>query len=81
MAEWLVTEVRSTLGRRPFALMANSLGGLLARHVGAALPDQVVGMALLAPVVDPAVENRNLPEFKVVEQDLDLLASLTDEQR
>lgn len=34
-------------------LVANSLGGLLARRVATRLPGQVVGIALIAPVVGP----------------------------
>ena len=41
------------VGSTPFALLANSLGGLLARNLVAQFGDQVLGLALIAPVVDP----------------------------
>lgn len=81
LAEWVVTEIRDLVGDRKFAVLGNSLGGLLARHVRAQLPDQVVGMALLAPVVDPDADKRTVPEFKVVERDMSLLMSLSEEDR
>lgn len=81
LANWLVATVRELVGERPFAVVANSLGGLLARHVVARLPDQVVGLALLAPVVEPDPVRRTLPEFAVAERDADLLARLGEEDR
>lgn len=81
LAEWMLAEVRRQVGDRPFALLGNSLGGLLARHVRSQLPEQVVGMALLAPVIDPDADQRTVPEFKVVERDLSLLMSLSEEDR
>lgn len=81
LAAWLVARVAELVGDQPFALLGNSLGGLLARHVRAAFPDQVAGLALLAPCVDPDPTHRTLPRFEVVERDEDLLASLTDDDR
>lgn len=81
LAEWLVSTIRELVGTRPFALLANSLGGLLARHVAARLGDQVVGLALIAPVVDPDQTRRTLPDLSVVERDDALLASLDADDR
>lgn len=76
LADWTVAMVRELVGDRAFALLASSLGGLLARHVAAALPEQVRGLALLAPVVDPVPSRRTLPPFEVRERDDELVASL-----
>ena len=76
LATWLVAQVAELVADRPFALLGNSLGGLLARHVRAVFPDQVVGLALLAPVVHPDATRRVLPPFAVFERDEQLLASL-----
>ncbi|TCI98821.1 alpha/beta hydrolase [Aeromicrobium sp. IC_218] len=81
LADWVVAMVRDLVGERPFALLASSLGGLLARHVVAAMPQQVRGIALLAPVVDPVPSGRTLPPFRVLERDEELLASLDDADR
>lgn len=76
LAAWTASTVRDLVGDRPFALVANSLGGLLARHVVAQMPGQVRGLALLAPVVDPVPSRRTLPPFEVLERDEALLDSL-----
>lgn len=81
LADWVVDQVRSLLGPHPCALLANSLGGLLARHVRAELGSQVVGLALLAPVVDPDPARRTLPEFEVRERDDSLLDLLEPDDR
>lgn len=81
LAEWVVQQIPVLVGDQPFALLANSLGGLLARHVRARFPDRVLGMALLAPVVDPDRSKRTLPGLEVVESDGVLLASLDPRDR
>lgn len=79
LADWVTGRVRELIGERPFAVLGNSLGGLLARHVRARFPDQVRGLALLAPVVNPDSEARTLPEFRVVERDPGLDADISEE--
>jgi pimeloyl-ACP methyl ester carboxylesterase len=81
LAAWLVDAVRDLVGEAPFALLANSLGGLLVRHVAAQLTGQVLGIALIAPVVDPAASHRQLPEFTVHARDEQLLGSLDPADR
>lgn len=68
--------VGDLLGTRPFAVVGNSLGGLLARDLVARRSGQCVGMALLAPVVDPVREHRALPARTVLAEEPGLLASL-----
>ncbi|MBD4448472.1 alpha/beta fold hydrolase, partial [Xanthomonas citri pv. citri] len=58
LAAWLVDWIRAEVGERPFAVLGNSLGGLLARHVAAEFGAQVLGLGLLAPVVDPDEDRR-----------------------
>jgi len=77
LARWLVEVVGGLVGKRPFALLANSMGGLLARHVVSVFAEQVIGLALIAPVVEPDVSLRRLPAFVVPESDVELLESLT----
>ena len=81
LAEWLVGHVRGLVGDQPFALLGNSLGGLLVRHLRAQFPGQVCGIAMLAPVVDPVEEHRRQPEFRVLERDDALLSSLDEDDR
>ncbi|AUS78271.1 alpha/beta hydrolase [Actinoalloteichus sp. AHMU CJ021] len=76
LADWLVETVHELVGDEPFALLGSSLGGLLARYVVTRFPDQVLGLALIAPVVDPAPSRRVRPERSLVVRDQDLLRSL-----
>lgn len=79
IADWLDDVVGKAVGATSFALVANSLGGLLARELAARRPQQVMGLALLAPVVDPVAANRRRPERQVLRQDPDLLDLLDDQ--
>lgn len=81
MADWLMARIETLVGDRPFALVGSSLGGLLARHVVAQLGGQVVGLALIAPVVDPDPRHRTLPALEAVERDAALLDGLTPSER
>ncbi len=81
LAQWLTETTSALVGSAPFALVANSLGGLLARHLVAQFGDQVLGLALIAPVVDPDASRRTRPERTVVDRDEELLAELTDADR
>ena len=77
LAAWLNNTITELIGSAPFAIVANSLGGLLARNVIAQRLEQCLGFALLAPVVDPNLANRQLPEPQVLKHDPALLSSLS----
>ncbi|RRD06674.1 alpha/beta hydrolase [Arachnia propionica] len=81
IAHWLEQTVAELLGEQPLALLGNSLGGLLVRWLAARHREQVRGIALLAPVVDPDVSARHVPEQTVVTCDEALLASLPEQDR
>jgi pimeloyl-ACP methyl ester carboxylesterase len=57
----LDTVVEELIGDEPFAIVGESYGGYLARGLLARRPDQVAGMALLVPVVEPEPAKRELP--------------------
>lgn len=78
LADWLERTVAELIGSAPFAVVGASLGALLARELAARLPGRCLGMALLAPVVDPVPENRTLPEPVVLVADPELLSSLAE---
>ncbi|WP_380285959.1 alpha/beta fold hydrolase [Kitasatospora purpeofusca] len=67
--------IEDQVGRQPFAVVGQSFGGQPARAVTARFGEQVLGSALLVPVVRWGAE-RALPEESVVERDDDLLARL-----
>jgi pimeloyl-ACP methyl ester carboxylesterase len=76
VAAELVAFVRATFGSQKFAVLGNSFGGMLARHLVAEFGDQIIGMALLCPVVVADKARRVLPPATVLQQDSALLASL-----
>ncbi|MFE7590352.1 alpha/beta fold hydrolase [Kitasatospora sp. NPDC057512] len=75
LAEAVSGWIEDQVGRRPFAVVGQSFGGQLARAVTARFGEQVLGSALLVPVVRWGAD-RDLPEESVVERDEDLLAHL-----
>lgn len=79
VADWLDDVVDRLIGSTPFAVLGSSLGGLLARDLVARRRRQCVGLALLAPVVDPVRDHRALPTVGAVAEDHALLRSLAAE--
>lgn len=77
LADWLDAAVSQLVGTTPFAVVGTSLGGLLARDLVTRRPDQCLGMALLAPVVDSVRENRTVPSHVVLREDPTLIAALS----
>lgn len=76
IAEWLCGAVHDLVGDAPYAILASSLGGVLARHLVARMPDQVLGFALIAPAVETHAERRRTPSRTVLRWDRSLIASL-----
>jgi pimeloyl-ACP methyl ester carboxylesterase len=81
VADWLLEVVPELVGGQPYALLGNSMGGLLARSVAAAAPEQILGLALLCPVVDPVHARRHVPEQTVLQRNPTLLAELDPQDR
>lgn len=77
LIDWVDNLVSTQLETRRFAILANSLGGLIARELVARRPAQVAALALLAPVVDPRAEHRKLPPREVLDSDVELLKTLS----
>lgn len=80
VAEAVVAFVRETFGREKFAVLGNSFGGLIARHLVAEFGDQVLGLALLCPVAVPEHGSRNVPERTVLHRDPVLLGLLEPDE-
>jgi pimeloyl-ACP methyl ester carboxylesterase len=76
VAAAMVSFVQHELGDEPFAVLGNSYGAMIARHLVAQLREQVLGLALLAPLVDAEPDKRYLPARTVLVEDAVLLASL-----
>ncbi|HJX77776.1 alpha/beta fold hydrolase [Glutamicibacter sp.] len=76
IADWLQNLLVSQLGTQAFVLIGNSLGGLLAQEMADRFESQILGLVLLAPVIRPAAEERNLPARSIIHEDEVLLAEL-----
>ena len=68
VADGVLAELGAHLGDEPFAVIGNSFGGMIARHVAHERRDRVLGVATVAGVVQPAHADRAVPE-RVVLQD------------
>jgi pimeloyl-ACP methyl ester carboxylesterase len=80
LSGWLRGAVSALVGDCDYALVANSMGGALARDLLAAQPEHIVGMALLAPVVDPVKAHRRVGEHTVRHPNNELTKTLPKAQ-
>ncbi|EST33372.1 alpha/beta fold hydrolase [Streptomyces roseochromogenus] len=80
MGEAVLRFVDKAVGDEPFAVVGISYGGQLARYLVAERGPQVLGTALIAPLVKASGE-RVLPERQVLSRDEALLASLDPADR
>jgi len=71
--------IEHVFGEDEFSIIGESYGGYLARGVLSKLPKQVVGLALVCPVIIPDYSNRTLPEHKVCYEDKEYLNTLDEE--
>lgn len=76
LIDWVDDVVSEELGSRNFAVLANSLGGVIARELVARRMSQIAAIALIAPVVDPRAEHRMLPHREILEENPDFLKTL-----
>ncbi|GAB2462055.1 pimeloyl-ACP methyl ester carboxylesterase [Conyzicola lurida] len=84
VADAVVAEITSRLGDEPFAVLGNSFGGMIARHVAHELRPQVLGLATLAGVFVAPHPQRTVPPRTVLHRDPDiepLLGAALDQYR
>lgn len=75
VTEAVIEWIGDVVGDQPFAVIGQSFGGQIARAVTARFGPQVLGSALLVPVVRWG-EDRTLPPETIIERDDVFLASL-----
>lgn len=80
LTEAVIEWITNVVGDQPFAVIGQSFGGQIARAVTARFGDQVLGSALLVPVVHWG-DSRTLPTETIVERDDVFLASLPPAER
>ena len=76
LLHWLRRTVSDLVGHEKFAILGNSLGGLLADRIASMFGVQVLGLVLLAPVVHPRPRDRALPPRSILQRDPEFLKSL-----
>lgn len=80
LTDAVVQWINATIGDEPFGVIGQSFGGQIARAVTARYGSQVIGAALLAPVVMWGDE-RTLPTATTITHDHHLLRELPEEER
>ncbi|RLP77275.1 alpha/beta hydrolase [Mycetocola tolaasinivorans] len=78
LAASVLTEVSDLIGQQPFAVLGNSFGALIARHLAHALPERCLGLATLAGAFRMNHAERTLPAHRVVTHDADVLERAGD---
>lgn len=76
VADAVVEEVLARLGDEPFAVLGNSFGGMIARHVAHELRSQVLGLATVAGVFIAAHGERTVPPRTVLTQEPEIVPLL-----
>ena len=66
VADAAVAEIRARVGDEPFAVLGNSFGGMIARHVAHELRSQVLGLATVAGVFVAQHDLRSVPPRTVL---------------
>jgi pimeloyl-ACP methyl ester carboxylesterase len=69
VADATAEEIRRRLGDQPFAVLGNSFGGMIARHVAHELRPQVLGLATVAGVFVAPHNQRTVPPRTVLTTD------------
>ncbi|WP_044339310.1 alpha/beta fold hydrolase [Rossellomorea aquimaris] len=77
MLETLVGLLDKLIPDQPFIVCGYSYGGYMARGIVQARHEMVRGLMLLAPMVIPDTENRELPQQIVLKKDPHLLSNLS----
>lgn len=75
----LVTFIASVLGDEKFIVIGESYGGYLTRAIYSRLPEQVLGLGMICPVIIADKSKRTLPEHNIVSSDEIFLQTLGEE--
>ncbi|VUC29072.1 unnamed protein product [Clonostachys rosea] len=77
----LLQFIESRLGSSRFAVVGSSCGAYLARAVAQKYPDQVDGLLLRVPLIEPADSKRDVDPFKPLVENEQFLSSISAEDR
>lgn len=73
IADQVLAEVKEIVGTQPFAILGNSFGAMIARHVAHSLQDQCIGLATLVGAWVFEDDLRKVPTREVVKYDAKVL--------
>jgi pimeloyl-ACP methyl ester carboxylesterase len=73
--------IQAVLPGREFAVAGESYGGYLARGLVQRLPERIAGLLLICPCIIAERARRDLPKFRVLESDPQLMAGLGEAER
>lgn len=77
----LLEFIEAVIPGESFLLAGESYGGYLSRGIAAKMPDRILGVLLICPVIYPEKEKRTIPEQKVMYQDTPFVQSLSKEDQ
>lgn len=77
----LVQFIDSRLGRSRFLLVGSSCGGYLARALARKYSEQVDGLLLRVPLIEPKDSNRDVDAFKPLVPNEQIMSSMSTEDR
>ncbi|KAL7892951.1 Alpha/Beta hydrolase protein [Trichoderma sp. SZMC 28014] len=77
----LVDFINSRLQKSRFALIGTSCGGYLARAIAQKYRDQVDGLLLRVPVIEPENSKRDLDPYKPLVEDKEFMSNLSAEDK
>ncbi|EGK11918.1 alpha/beta hydrolase [Desmospora sp. 8437] len=76
MLKAILSFIDTVIPDRPFLVVGESYGGYLAQGIAAKKEEQVMGLALICPMVIPDASRRTLPDPTVLHRDERLLSEL-----
>ena len=77
----LLEFIDAIIPETPFLLAGESYGGYLARGIVRKRPEQVIGLMLICPLIEPVQEKRRLPPRTILHRDESLTATLTEGEK
>lgn len=79
MLDIVIDFIEKIIPDENFLIAGESYGGYITRGVISKMPDRILGVALICPLIIPDYKKRNVPEHVVLKQDNILLSKLTTE--
>jgi len=77
----LLQVIEQVLGTQKFAVVGNSYGGYLALGLARAIPEQLLGVALLVPDLPDDSNNRDVPPVQIIVEDAHIFTDLQDDEQ